>query len=89
MGFFRFLLVVLILVANQLPAFAIESVRIPLDAQAIDLTRAIESYSSQGDRLQVSTAPGSDGIVRRIEVRAKSEGTRPSWICLLYTPRCV
>ena len=59
--------------------------RVPLDSQAIDLTRAIESYSSQGDRLQVSTAPGSDGIVRRIEVRAKQEGARPSWIVLALT----
>ena len=51
------------------PARAIESVRVPLDSQAIDLTHVIEHYGSQGDRLQVSTAPGSDGIVRRIEVQ--------------------
>ena len=48
-----------------------QSVRVPLDAQAIDLTQAVERYSSQGDRIQVSTAPGADGIVRRIEVRAQ------------------
>jgi diguanylate cyclase (GGDEF)-like protein/PAS domain S-box-containing protein len=60
-------------------------VRVPLDAKAIDLTKAIESYRSEGDRLLVSTAPGSDGIVRRIEVRAREEGTRPSWIVFALT----
>ena len=67
------------------PAAAIESTRVPLDASAIDLTRAVESYSSQGDRLTVSTAPGSDGITRRIEVRANDPGTRPSWIVFALT----
>ena len=85
MRFVRLLLAVLVLAAATVPASAIESVRVPLDSQAIDLTRAVESYSSQGDRLQVSTAPGSDGIVRRIEVRAKQEGARPSWIVFALT----
>ena len=85
MRFLRLLLAILALAAECLPASAIESIRVPLDSQAIDLTRAVESYSSQGDRLQVSTAPGSDGIVRRIEVRAKQEGARPSWIVFALT----
>ncbi len=85
MRFLRLLLAILTLAAECLPASAIESIRVPLDSQAIDLTRAVESYSSQGDRLQVSTAPGSDGIVRRIEVRAKQEGARPSWIVFALT----
>ncbi len=75
----------LVLFGSMLPAQAIESTRIPLDAPAIDLTKAVESYSSQGDRLLVSTAPGSDGIVRRIEVRAKDSGTRPNWIVFALT----
>ncbi len=80
-----FLLSLLILFGNLGPAAAIESSRVPLDAAAIDLTHAVESYSSQGDRLLVSTAPGADGIVRRIEVRAKDPGTRPSWIVFALT----
>jgi diguanylate cyclase (GGDEF)-like protein/PAS domain S-box-containing protein len=76
---------VVLILAGLSPAAAIESVRVPLDASAIDLTQAIESYSSQGDRLQVSTAPGTDGIVRRIEVRALQPGTRPSWIVFALT----
>ena len=67
------------------PAFAVESVRVPIDARAIDLTRAIDRYSGQGDRLQVSTAPGADGIVRRIEVSARETGTQPSWIVFALT----
>jgi diguanylate cyclase (GGDEF)-like protein/PAS domain S-box-containing protein len=80
-----FLVAVVFILVGLSPAAAIESVRVPLDASAIDLTQAIESYSSQGDRLQISTAPGADGIVRRIEVRALQPGTRPSWIVFALT----
>ena len=56
-------------------AAAVEAVNIRLDASAIDLTDAIEFQHTDGDRVQVSTAPGADGIVRRIEVRAREAGT--------------
>ena len=82
---FAFLTAALGLTALLSPACAIEASRVPLDAPAIDLTKAFESYSSQGDRLLVSTAPGADGIVRRIEVRAKDAGTRPNWIVFALT----
>jgi diguanylate cyclase (GGDEF)-like protein/PAS domain S-box-containing protein len=85
MRYLRFLFVVLALAAGLSPATAIESVRVPIESQAIDLTRAFETYHSDGDRLLVSTAPGSDGIVRRIEVRARDEGTRPDWIVFALT----
>ncbi len=55
-------------------ASAVEAVNIRLDAAAIDLTDAIEFQHTDGDRVQVSTAPGADGIVRRIEVRAREAG---------------
>ena len=67
------------------PAAAIESIRVPLHAKAIDLTRAVEHYEAQGDKLQVSTAPGANGIVRRIEVSALKPGTEPSWIVFALT----
>ncbi|MEW6437947.1 MAG: EAL domain-containing protein [Pseudomonadota bacterium] len=79
------LLVLAFLVLGIAPARAIESVRIPLDATAIDLTKAVENYGAQGDRLLVSTAPGSDGIVRRIEVRALEPGSHPNWIVFALT----
>ena len=67
------------------PALAVQSVRVSADSDAIDLTRAVEHYSAQGDRIQVSTAPGADGIVRRIEVSALEAGAQPSWIVFALT----
>ena len=66
-------------------AFAVQSVRVPVDADAIDLSSAVEHFGAQGDRIQVSTAPGADGIVRRIEVSALEAGARPSWIVFALT----
>ena len=62
---------------------AVEAVNVRLDAAAIDLTAATEVQKSDGDRIQVSTAPGTDGIVRRIEVRAR-EGNS-NWAVLALT----
>jgi diguanylate cyclase (GGDEF)-like protein/PAS domain S-box-containing protein len=56
-------------------ATAVEAVNIRLDASAIDLTDAVEFQHTDGDHVQVSTVPGADGIVRRIEVRAREAGT--------------
>ncbi len=67
-------------VASLGAAHAVEAVRVSADAQAIDLTGVVERNFSQGDRLQVSTAPGVDGIIRRIEVSAREAGSQPSWI---------
>jgi diguanylate cyclase (GGDEF)-like protein/PAS domain S-box-containing protein len=67
------------------PASAVEAARVPPDAQAIDLTRWVEKYSNQGDRIQVSTAPGPDGVIRRIEVHARNAGAHPSWIVFALT----
>src|SRR5713101_3828553 len=57
------------------PAGAVEAVNVRVDIAAIDLTDAVEQLKSEGGRVQVSTAPGSDGIVRRIEVPAREAGT--------------
>ncbi|MFZ0400554.1 MAG: EAL domain-containing protein [Pseudolabrys sp.] len=64
-------------------ARAVEAVNVRLDAAAIDLTAATEVQKTDGDRIQVSTAPGPDGIVRRIEVRAR-EGNN-NWAVLALT----
>ena len=55
-------------------ARAIDAINVRIDASAIDLTDAIDRPKSEGDRIQVSTAPGADGIIRRIEVRAREAG---------------
>ena len=55
-------------------ARAVEAVNVRTDVGAIDLTDAVEMLHTDGDRIQVSTAPGDDGIIRRIEVRAREGG---------------
>jgi diguanylate cyclase (GGDEF)-like protein/PAS domain S-box-containing protein len=64
-------------------AHAVDAVNVRLDAAAIDLTAATEVQKTEGDRIQVSTAPGPDGIVRRIEVRAREGNT--NWAVLALT----
>ncbi len=55
-------------------AHALEAVNVHSDTPAIDLTDAVEFQHTEGDRIQVSTAPAADGIIRRIEVRARTGG---------------
>src|SRR6478735_617880 len=62
------------LLAAAQNARALEAVNVRNDAAAIDLTDATERQKSDGDLIQVSTAPGADGIVRRIGVRAREGG---------------
>ena len=66
--------------AGVTPAAAVDAVRVPVDVPVIDLTNVVERNKSDGDVIQISTAPGPDGIVRRIAVRARESGARPDWI---------
>src|ERR1700721_2340288 len=68
----------LMIVAAAPPARAIDAVSVRGDAPAIDLTAILDHQHSDTDRIQVSTAPGTDGIVRRIEVRAREGGQ--NWV---------
>ena len=81
---FRRLVSLLMLLAVGLfadrAAFAVDVVRVPPDADAINLLPYVDTHQSAGDEIQISTAPGADGIVRRIAVKAKTEGSRPDWI---------
>ena len=61
-------------VAGVPAAHAVEAVNVRTDAAAIDLTDAVDPQHTESDRIQVSTAPGADAIVRRIEVRAREAG---------------
>ncbi len=80
----------LVFVASLLGATAaraLEAVPVPKDAPAIDLAPFLERMTTEaGGRLQVSTAPGADGIVRRIEVRPKSDETRHWAVLALANP---
>jgi diguanylate cyclase (GGDEF)-like protein/PAS domain S-box-containing protein len=66
-------------------AFAVDAVRVPLDVPALDLTNVVERNKSDGDVIQISTAPGADGIVRRIAVKARETGSRSDWIVFALT----
>jgi diguanylate cyclase (GGDEF)-like protein/PAS domain S-box-containing protein len=74
-GLFTAAAMTLALLAAAPTARALEAVNVRTDAPAIDLTDAIERQKTDGDLIQVSTAPGPDGIVRRIAVRAREGGT--------------
>src|SRR5690348_4597463 len=64
----------LVIIVAASSAYALDAVSVRSDAPAIDLTGILEHQHSDTDRIQVSTAPGTDGIVRRIEVRAREGG---------------
>ncbi|SHE72604.1 PAS domain S-box-containing protein/diguanylate cyclase (GGDEF) domain-containing protein [Kaistia soli DSM 19436] len=73
-------LVLFVFAGTVSPALALDALTVPLDGKTLDLTKAID-YASRdpSDRVQVSTAPGPDGIVRRIEVRSNENGGSSYW----------
>ena len=73
----------LVTIAIAQPARALDAISVRSDAPAIDLTGVLEFQRSDSDRIQVSTAPGTDGIVRRIEVRAREGGQ--NWVVFALT----
>jgi hypothetical protein len=78
----RIIAAVLILIAalHASGAAAFEAVSIRPDIDALDLTDAADLMQTDRDRVQISALPGRDGIVRRMEVRAR-EGNM-SWAVL-------
>ena len=69
-----------LLVLTAGPALALEAVTVPADAPVLDLTGVVEHHYEQSDRIHVSTAPGADGIVRRIEVQSEMPGIPSDWV---------
>ncbi len=74
-----FLLAAMLTFCAASAAFAVEPIKIARDDVALDLSGAVEIYRNQGENFQVSTAPGPDGIVRRIEVEAKDARSTGDW----------
>jgi diguanylate cyclase (GGDEF)-like protein/PAS domain S-box-containing protein len=60
-------------------AHALEAVSIRKGTQAINLLPATERYQTNSDRVQLATAPGPDGLVRRIEVIASVVKGTSDW----------
>jgi len=73
----------LLLWSSLADAQNVEAVNVRVAAPAIDLTHAVIKQKTESDRIQVSTAPGPDSIVRRIEVRAREGGT--NWAVFALT----
>lgn len=63
-----------------MPVAAIEAISIDPKASVIGLSKVAEHHWTELDRLQVSTAPGPDGIIRRIEVRAQDSNGPTHWL---------
>jgi diguanylate cyclase (GGDEF)-like protein/PAS domain S-box-containing protein len=57
------------------PGCAVEAVNVRGDIPAIDLTGAAEISRTESDRINVSAAPGADGIVRRMQQIAREGST--------------
>ena len=74
-----FVLAAIVTLCAATAALAVEPIKISRDNVALDLSRAVQIYQNQGENFQVSTAPGPDGIVRRIEVEANDERSSGDW----------
>jgi len=60
-------------------AWAFEVISVPEDVNAVNLSAVVEIVPGQDGRVQLSTAPDSTGIIRRIEVLAAQQGTNPAF----------
>jgi len=54
---------------------AVEAVNVRADVTAIDLTGVADMVKTESDTIQVSAAPGADGIVRRMQQPAREGST--------------
>src|SRR4051794_11139523 len=67
------------------PARAVEAVNVPNSVAAFDLTAAVERHRTDSDNIVVPTAPGADGIVQRMNVRAREGNTNWAVFALANT----
>ncbi|SDO08684.1 PAS domain S-box-containing protein/diguanylate cyclase (GGDEF) domain-containing protein [Aureimonas jatrophae] len=78
-SYFAWLIALFVLIAATGPSHALSPVSIGRDDIAIDLLPAVDIYRDRGSSFQVSTVPGADGIVRRIEVESNSAQASGDW----------
>lgn len=72
-------------IVGAAPSFAVQPLSVGIDADAVDVTPGLERQRADGDRVYVSTVSDTDGMVRRIEVRATKPGSRPYWVAFALT----
>ena len=65
---------------NEADRKPLEPISVPLDVEAIDLLPRVKHFDTTGDSVSIQTAPGRDGIVRRIEVRSRETSNQAGWI---------
>lgn len=58
---------------------AFEVISVPDSINAINLRAGVDVVAGTNGRIQLSTAAGEDGIIRRIEVLAADADTNPHW----------
>ena len=71
--------------ASLAPALALEVISVPDDVNAVNLSQVLDIRPGQDGGVELSTAPGADGIIRRIEVLASERGTNPSFALFALT----
>lgn len=72
-------LAIILAFAFSQPARAFEVISVPEDVNAVNLSDIVEIVPGTDGRIQLSTAPDADGIIRRIEVLASEQGTNPAF----------
>lgn len=73
------LLFALALFVHAKPSLALDAIEVG-NKERVELTRGGIAVEGRGDELQIDTAPGTDGISRRMSVNAVTPGTNPNWI---------
>jgi diguanylate cyclase (GGDEF)-like protein len=66
-------------VAAAWPATAFEVITAPEDVNAVNLTGVVDIVDGDSGKVQLSTAAGEDGIIRRIEVLATDAASNPKF----------
>jgi diguanylate cyclase (GGDEF)-like protein/PAS domain S-box-containing protein len=77
--FYALAMCLALVLASLAPAQALEVISVPDDVNAVNLSQVLEIRPGDGGRVELSTAPGADGIIRRIEVLASEKGTDPGF----------
>jgi diguanylate cyclase (GGDEF)-like protein len=72
--------VLFLVTGASLPGAALEPIEISEEADRIDIADHRELYEGRGDSLQAETAPDASGGTFRMNVRAATPGTNPSWV---------
>lgn len=68
-----------------LSAHALEPISVKPEATAIDLTDAIELVPNVNGQATITTAANADGIVRKVEIKAREGGTATQWVVFALT----